>query len=180
MRSELSDLGGILMYQINDYVVFGSNGVCQVLDKRIENFGGGTEREYYVLNPLNSRSSTIYAPADKCDIQMRKLLKRDKVLSLLEEMPDETPEWISDNQARKATYGQILQNGDQHELLMMIKVLNQRQADLEEQGKKLSAQDTEFKKNAEALINNEFALVLGMEPEQILPMILDHRSEHVS
>ena len=62
----------------------------------------------------------------------------------------------------------------------MIKALTERQEELAENGRKLSAQDTDFKKRAEALINDEFALVLNIEPDDVLPFIVDHTSEHKS
>jgi CarD family transcriptional regulator len=168
------------MFQINDFIVFGANGVCQITDRRIENFDGTCEREYFVLNPLNSRNATIYAPADKSREKMRNLLERDEVLSLIEALPTEDSEWISDNQARRNYYNQVLQIADQQELLLMIKTLNERQDELAEKGRKLSAQDSDFKKRAEALINDEFALVLDIEPDEVLPFIIEHRSAHHS
>src|SRR5690554_1944368 len=132
------------MFQINDYVVFGANGVCQITDKRIEIFDGLQEREYFVLNPLNAKNATIYAPAEKSRAKMRKLLNRDEVISLIESIPREHSEWITDNQARRNYYNQVLQTADQNELLIMIKTLNERQEELIESGRKLSAQDTEF------------------------------------
>ncbi|NLW11886.1 MAG: CarD family transcriptional regulator [Clostridiaceae bacterium] len=168
------------MFQINDYIVFGANGVCQITDRRTENFDGTNEREYFVLNPLNARNSTIYAPTDKSKEKMRNLLKRDQVISLIESIPEEHSEWITDNQARRNQYNQILQIADQHELLIMIKALTERQEELAEIGRKLSAQDTDFKKRAEALINDEFALVLKIEPEEVLPFIIEHTSEQKS
>jgi CarD family transcriptional regulator len=62
----------------------------------------------------------------------------------------------------------------------MIKTLNERQDELTEKGRKLSAQDSDFKKRAEALINDEFALVLDIEPDEVLPFIIEHRSAHHS
>ncbi len=111
---------------------------------------------------------------------MRNLLKRDQVISLIESIPEEHSEWITDNQARRNQYNQILQIADQHELLIMIKALTERQEELAEIGRKLSAQDTDFKKRAEALINDEFALVLKIEPEEVLPFIIEHTSEQKS
>ena len=38
------------MYQRDERVVYGSVGVCRVVDRQQRSFGGGTE-EYYVLAP---------------------------------------------------------------------------------------------------------------------------------
>ena len=40
-------------------------------------------------------------------------------------------------------------------------------------GKHLRAADERFFKEAERMLYDEFALVLGMEPEEVLPFILE-------
>ena len=52
------------MFDINEYVVYGTVGVCRVVDYRKESFGSIEEKEYYILEPVHAKNSSIYVPAD--------------------------------------------------------------------------------------------------------------------
>ncbi|MGI6297894.1 MAG: CarD family transcriptional regulator [Saccharofermentanales bacterium] len=159
------------MFKINDYVVFGSTGVCQITDIIDESFGGPTEKKYYVLTPLHGNSSTIYVPVDNDKVVLRKILKRSDIDELISIMPDLDNEWINEDSPRKALFNEILQSGDLERVIHMIKIIYRRRQEVEEIGKKLSNADTESLKAAEKLLHNEFALVLDIEPDEVGPFI---------
>ncbi len=48
------------MLQVNDYVVFGSTGVCQIAEIIEKSFSGMPAREYYVLRPVYGNNETVY------------------------------------------------------------------------------------------------------------------------
>lgn len=51
------------MFKINDYVVYGSNGVCKVTD--IEQVTlRNEELEYYILSPVYNEKMTIKTPVN--------------------------------------------------------------------------------------------------------------------
>jgi len=160
------------MLKINDHVVFGATGVCKVVDIIRENFGGNTEREYYVLSPVYANSSTIYVPTDNENVVMRKMMTREEIKDLIKAMPGIESEWISEDQSRKAQFNDILQSGDPWQVAHLIKMIYERKVELENIGKRLSHSDTETLKAAEKLLHNEFALALHIEPDQVVPFIL--------
>lgn len=162
------------MYQINDYVVYGSTGVCQVTDISRENFGGSTDREYYVLNPVYGNSMEIFIPTDKPNDAMRRMLSKDEIIELIRFMPEIDSEWIDDDKFRKATFSGILQAGDQQKIIQLIKSIYERNVELEKNGKRLPSSDIEAMKQAEKQLYNEFALVLGIPPEKVADYILEH------
>lgn len=48
------------MYDIGDYVVYGHNGICRVEDITNPGFSGvDKDKKYYVLQPLNTKESSI-------------------------------------------------------------------------------------------------------------------------
>ena len=161
------------MYQVNDYVVYGATGVCQVVEISQESFGGPTSREYYVLNPVFGNSMQIYIPTDSQKVVMRRILTRQEILDLIKVMPDIDSEWVSDDNLRKATFSDAIQSGDQRRLVQLIKTIYARGEDLEKSGKRLSNTDRDLIKAAEKLLYNEFALVLDIQPDQVVPFILE-------
>ncbi len=159
------------MFKINDYVVFGSTGVCQITDIIEESFGGPNEKKYYVLTPLHGNSSTIYVPVDNDKVVLRRVLTRSEIDDLIKIMPELDNDWINEDSPRKALFNEILQSGDLERVIHMIKVIYRRKQEVEEIGKRLTNADNESLKSAEKLLHHEFALVLDIEPEQVGPFI---------
>lgn len=164
------------MLQINDYVVFGSTGVCQVTDITRENFGGSSEREYYSLSPLYVNSSTIYVPTDNKSVKIRKVLTSAEIAQVIQKMPEIACDWIPEDQPRRLLFGEMLQSGDPYKLVELIKIIHARKTELTALNKRLAFSDEEIIKSAEKLLYHEFALVLDIKPEQVVPFILGQLS----
>lgn len=159
------------MFQVNEYVVYGSTGVCQVVDISRESFCGQADREYYVLNPVFGNPMEIFIPTDS-KVVMRGILSKGEITGLIQSMPEIGSEWIADDNSRKAMFNEILQSGDQKRIIHLIKMIYNRKTALESNGKHLANSDSETFKAAEKLLCNEFALVLGIQPDQVVPFIL--------
>jgi len=162
------------MFQVHDYVVYGSTGVCQIVDISQENFGGNADREYYILNPVYGNSMQLYIPTDHGQSVMRRVLSKEEIIQLIQAIPAIDSDWISDDHFRKATFSETLQSGDQKRIIHMIKMINNRKISLEKNGKHLANADCDAMKVAEKLLHNEFGLVLGLQPDQVAPFIMEH------
>ena len=159
--------------QVGAYVVYGKSGVCRVEDIRRETFGRQSG-EYYVLKPVYDKQSTIYVPAaNEALLQnMRRILTPEEIYKLIRFMPDMSDsQWIQDPRARSDYFKDILQQGDRGELIRIIKALYHQQKEALAHGKKLHAADEAVMKKAEKMLYDEFALVLQIAPEEVLPFI---------
>ena len=161
------------MIQINDTILYGSEGVCTVTDIVEQNFGGKSAR-YYVLKPVYNNTSTIYVPVDNeaLTAKMRQVLSAAEIYELIRAIPNESSMWIEDEAERKEIYREILQRGDRMEMLRMIKALYDHREVQRTKGKHLHTADEHFFKEAEKILYNEFALVLQIRPDQVVPFIL--------
>ena len=81
--------------------------------------------------------------------------------------------WIDDDTQRYETYHAILQSGDRTQLVQLIKTLYLHQQERREQKKKLHSADEKFMKEAEHLLYEEFAYVLNIKREQVVPFITE-------
>ena len=63
------------MFQVNDMVLYGTNGVCRVVDID-ERDCGGRMVEYYILKPIYASNSTVFVPVnnEKLTSKMRYVL----------------------------------------------------------------------------------------------------------
>ena len=159
------------MYAINDYVVYGKSGVCKIIDIRKEKFGGVEEQTYCVLEPVHSDKSTIYTPINRNLDKFRRVMSYEEVHDLIQAMPGEETIWIEDLQARGERYGEILKDGDPKQLVGLIKTLHFHHEDMLAKGKKMRMSDDKVMHEAEKLLYDEFAYVLEIKPEEVVPFI---------
>ena len=80
--------------------------------------------------------------------------------------------WIDDENKRKEFFHNILVEGDRRKLIMMIKTIYlHQQEQFKNNKRKLHISDERFFKDAEKLLYDEFAYVLGIEPHQVIDFI---------
>lgn len=161
-----------MVFSKNDYIIYGTTGVCKIVDIIKKKFGTNNEREYYVLKPTYDINSTIYAPTDSDAISIRKIMTVSEVYELIKTMPDNETIWIEYINLRKQKYTDILKNANKKELVKLIKTLYIQKQQKKEEGKKLYVGDEKIMSEAERLLHEEFALVLKIKIEEVLPFIL--------
>lgn len=162
------------MFQINDVIVYGAQGVCAIADIE-EKTVNGIKKQYFVLRPVNDRGATIFAPTDNVHVlqKMRKLLTAEQIHSLIDSMADEDATWVEDEAVRKKVYKEIISGGDHRELIRMIKAIYAHKVQREAQGKRLHMSDERFFKDAEQILYNEFQYVLQLSgKDELMTYIL--------
>ena len=161
------------MFQINDTVVYGAQGVCRIeeISKREM---AGKAMDYYVLKPVYDSNSTLFVPVsnDKLTAKMRRVSSPEEIVALISSMPGENAEWIENENERKERYKEAIARGNRRELIQIIKSLYLHQQKLQEKGKRLHLADDRIFREAERMLYDEFALVLHIKREQVLPFIL--------
>ena len=162
------------MFCIGDTVLYGSQGVCKIIEIAEKTFGGDTIL-YYVLKPVYDENSTVFVPVSNAALvaKMRSVLSAEEVYDMIREMPDEETIWIDDENERKQQYHHILAESDRRKLVKMIKTLHLHRTAQNQKGRKLHQSDENMLKQAEKLLYNEFAMVLNIKPDEVLPFILE-------
>ena len=160
------------MFKINDVVVYGSQGVCEIVDieeKKID----GTSKCYFVLKPKADRGATFYVPTwnEKAWGKMRKVMTKKDVDALIDSMPTKVPTWIANENERKETYKKILASGDQAAIISMVQALFAYKKEREAEGKRLHMSDEQFMKDAEQLLYNEWQYVLNVDKAGLMDYI---------
>ena len=161
------------MYHIDNVVIYGLHGVCRIADITEKDFSG-ENLLYYILKPVFDDRSTFFVPVDNETIskKIRPLLSSDEVKHLIHDISNQETIWIADDKHRKDTYRKIIDNGDRLELMKLIKTLYLRKKTQQEAGKKQHLVDEHFMKEAETILYDEFAFVLHLDREEILPYIM--------
>lgn len=162
------------MFCKNDTILYGAQGVCRI-EAIVEESFGSSPVKYYVLKPVYNENSTIYVPVENAELtsKMRRILSPEEIFVLIQSMPYEDSIWIENENERKEKYKGIIAQGDRVELVKMIKTLYLHQQERKAIGKKLHISDERFFKEAEKMLYDEFALVLNIEQDEVLPFILE-------
>ncbi len=103
---------------------------------------------------------------------MRQVMSADEIHELIRNMPEETAEWIENKNERNEKYKAILNSGDRHALVRMVRSLYLHRQRQKELGKKMHITDEKFFKDAEKMLYDEFAAALNIRQEQVLPYIM--------
>ena len=156
------------MFNVNDRIHYGGSGVCVVQEIAVMRFGRTRER-YYVLRPLHQNASLIYVPVDNPQLvsKMRPVLTREEVDALIDAMPAVETVWIEDPQERKNSFDAMLRSNDCRDLIVIIKTLSEQKKRRQSQGKALHVSDDTCLREAQRLLFDEFAGVLGLKPAQV-------------
>ena len=156
------------MPEIGSYVIYGSNGICIVKDRRKDKLCG-TKKEYYVLEPTDNAHAMIFVPTDNENLlsRMNNILSREEILCLIKNIGDDELIWIEDNKRRNEAFQLIIKKGERSELLKLIKCIYLKKKELLSENKKLWASDESILKTAEKTINAEFSLVLGIPSSEV-------------
>ncbi|MDU2157108.1 CarD family transcriptional regulator, partial [Clostridium sp.] len=154
------------MFKINDYVVYGSNGVCKVTD--IEQVTlRNEELEYYILSPVYNEKMTIKTPVNNQKILMRELMTKAEIVNLLKEISKNETVEIEDSRRRVEEYKAIIRRGNAEEL---IKVINSIELEKDEKisiGKKLNKTDEDIMISASKQLYQEMAIVLDIDVDEV-------------
>lgn len=160
------------MYQIDDVVVYGLHGVCRIAEIEKREFAG-EEQLYYTMKPVFDNRSTFFVPVENelSKKKLRRLLSPKEVKELIHGIPHQDAIGIADEKHRKETYQKIIESGDRMEIIRLVKTIYERKNAQEKAGKKQHLIDERYMKEAETVLYDEFAYVLKIKREDVLPFI---------
>lgn len=160
------------MYKVNDVVIYGTEGICRIVDIQDKQFDEDTIK-YYILCPLRKIEDRVYAPCNNEKImeRMRPVLTKDEALCLVNSLKDLPKEWVENERERQRVYKDTLLCGSSDDVLSMIHNLYLHQQRQEDKGKKLHAADEKYLKEAETMLLDELAYALEMTKEQVMNSI---------
>lgn len=164
------------MYQVGDYIVYGTSGVCQVAAIGTQAAKTGTQRTYYTLRPLYS-TETIYAPVD-APVSMRPVLSKSEADALIQQFPSICGDPIGDNNTQLLihSYQNAFQSNRCTDLVRLLKAIHTKDTAARKQGRRPGKVEERYRKRAEELLYGELSVSLGLPPEEV-PNYIRHSLE---
>lgn len=156
------------MFQVGQYIVYGSTGVCEV--EKIGNIdipGMSPDRVYYTLRPCYEKKSTIFTPVDNQKVVMRTVIDKEEALAIIDAIPQMGTLAITDEKRREIEYKECFMKCDCRELVKMMNTIYVRRQQRIAQGKKVTAKDDRYYHMAEDNLYGELAIALDIEKNQV-------------
>lgn len=167
-----------MQLQTGNYVIYRSTEICRIDGFEKKSFDGVTQRDYCILVPEGVEHSKYYVPMDCAETKLRCLLTKDEIFELIDAMSEEQPDWGASDEHRKERINEVLGSGDYRLIISMMHSLYLEREERTARGKKLLAADERAMKAAEALINREFAFVLGISERDVPQFIEERLAKH--
>ncbi|WP_349669632.1 CarD family transcriptional regulator [Lacrimispora sp.] len=163
-----------MMFQVNDLVVFGSHGICEV--KEIGNlrmYEADQERTYYTLKPLyEEHQSAVYTPVDNRKTAIRAAATREEAMDLIDQIPSIEAIWVLDERERECIFKAIMLKCECAGWMQIVKTLYLKKRKRLAEGKKNTAKDDFYFNKAEDLLYGELAAALEVDKDGIKDMVM--------
>ena len=155
------------MFSKNDYVFYGTAGVCRVEEICQSPFDKTDTRLFYVLKPVSCiGNETIYTPVEGLS-RMRPLMSREKAEALLLGGNGLGPLSIPTDKQRKESYKTALLSGEPSEYARLLNTVQMRRADALLQKRHLPDMDVDYESRAGKCLFSELSIVLGKTASEV-------------
>ncbi len=156
------------MFEIGEYIVYGTNGICRVDDVCASPYDRTDTRTYYLLVPVNNpMSSTIYTPVDNDRVPMRRLMTPEQIEALICTMPGIEELVVPVEKQRRDIYRATINELRPEGYVSIIKTVHRRREQLTAARKHFPVSDMEYGRLARHLLYSECAHVLGLDEESV-------------
>ena len=149
-----------MTYQKGDHVRYGTNGVCVIADiETMTSMDRRSVKDYYVLRPVAESGTKIFVPLDNPALlgKMHAILTREEINEAIRQSAADPLPWVGDRNRRSEAFKEILKTAEPFPLLQLCSCIHGRRLQLSQEGKRLSGSDEAILKQAERLVENEFA-----------------------
>ena len=121
------------MFEVNDKVVYGIVGVCEVEDIAAPPIKG-IEGDYYFLQPVYDDKGIIYSPVNSTKVQIRSIISKNECEKIIEKAKNCVKDELLNEKLSPAKYDEIVKSQDIEQLMHLVRHLynikNERAKDL--------------------------------------------------
>ena len=155
------------MFAANEYVFYGSGGICKIVDIQTAPLKGMPEDcQYYVLHSVNDQSSVMYVPVESDRIFLRALMTREEAENLLGGISDIPPIDESNAKLLRERYNECMHRYAPAEWVRVIKTVCRRAKLIKPSARRLSDTERGFYESAKRFLCTELSLCLDISVAQ--------------
>ncbi len=154
------------MFRVGEFIVCGTNGICKIVDISKLDFAG-SDREYYVLEPVYGKGGRSFLPTDNTKVVARTVINKKEALALIDEIPSIEKISATNDKLREEKYKEFVGSGDCRNLVSVLKTVYSRKQERIAQGKKTTATDDRYFKMAEDNLYSELSFALKKDKDEM-------------
>ncbi len=148
-----------MTFEINDKIVYGVMGVCEIVDIAPPPIKG-IDGKYYYLQPIYDSRGIIYSPVDSNKVPMRYIMEKAECEKLIVRAQNCIKDAPLNEPVTAAMYDDMVKSQKPLELMHLVRALynvkNERAKDL----RKMKSMDSNMLTTAKKLLYGEMAAVL--------------------
>ena len=107
--------------------------------------------------------------------EMTRVLTKKELHTVIEQSRKVEYDWICDFKERAAFFEEIIKKRDKAQIIWIIKTISSYKREVEEQKKKMKANDLKYLSLAENIIFGEFAFVLDIPRDEVMAYIDNYK-----
>lgn len=163
------------MFHTNDYVFYGSGGVCKIVDIQAAPLEGmPKDQQYYILHSVHDQSSMMYIPVDNDRIFLRGLLSREEAEMLMEQISSVEEIEEPNSKLLREKYQEAMRRYQPMEWVRVIKTVYARIHEGRTPARRISETERSFYETARKYLYTELSLVMDVSVQQIEQYVLEH------
>lgn len=156
------------MFNVGDFIIYGSNGVCKITDVGPMKMSGiPKDKLYYTMVPCYIRDSEIFTPVDNERVVMRKVMSKTEAEDFIDSISDIKELEIVEEKKRELEYKAAVLTCDPIILVELIKTIRTRMDERIAEGKKVTSSDSKYIHLAEDSLYGELAVSLEMDKDEV-------------
>lgn len=158
----------MIRYSVGEQVVYGSHGVCAIVDIETRRLDKRQVR-YYVLEQIDHSGCRFYVPSENeaAVSKIRRVMSEQQVKELLSSSEVHSSAWVEDENLRKQRYKELIGGTDLPALINMVHCLHIHRQNQTQAGKKFHICDENFLRDAQKLLEGELSVALQMPQDQV-------------
>lgn len=154
------------MFKPGDYVIYGTNGLCQIKEVTTLSFSED-ERLYYCLTPVDDEGSQLFVPVGQNKVVMRKPVSIEEIDEIMNSIPELDEIRSTSDRAREEKYKEVMKKDDCREWMRLLKTMYVRKKTRSAEGRKMTAMDERYTKAAKQSLFSELSFVLQKDKTDI-------------
>ncbi|WP_455720732.1 CarD family transcriptional regulator [Agathobacter sp.] len=160
------------MFEIGDYVVNATNGICRISEiVELDMSGDKKLKSYFLLRPIEEEHDRVYIPVDNADKRIRKVITEEEAQAVIDRVPQIDGLVITSEKERETKYKEAVRSCEPDTVVSLLKCLHDRNEERTKAGKKSTAVDERYWKMAENNLHAELAFVLKKDKQEIKEII---------
>ena len=155
------------MFEIGERIIYGTNGVCDVVEITSSPFDKNDDRSYYVLSPVfDTANLRIYSPADNPNVVMRPVYDRPTLEGIIAGADSIRTIRVDNEKRRRDAYRSVIERADAKGFISIIKTIAIRKTEFRKNRRRLPDLDSDFDHMARNCLYGELAVVLGIDRDE--------------